>query len=87
MICVRNFFPQIKGRAKVEGVRERVSEKERVDLIGSWRRTHNHEVKFVILIKYYFGNGIKENEMGWTCGTRSIYRALVGNHEGGSPFG
>jgi len=35
----------------------------------------------VILIKYYFGNGIKEN------GTRSAYRNLVGNHEGKSPFG
>jgi hypothetical protein len=41
----------------------------------------------LILIKYYLGNKIKENEMGWTCGTRSAYRDLVGTNEGRSPFG
>jgi uncharacterized protein YprB with RNaseH-like and TPR domain len=41
---VWKFVPHIKGRAKAEGVRERVAEKEHMDLIGSWRRTHNQEL-------------------------------------------
>jgi hypothetical protein len=41
----------------------------------------------VTLLKYYLCYGIKENEIGWTRGTRNIYRILVGIHEVKSPFG
>jgi hypothetical protein len=50
---------------------------EREELAGNW--------SFIIYTLHKIKNQIKENEMGWACGTngreiRSAYRALVGKY-------
>jgi hypothetical protein len=57
--------------------------------VGGWRRLYNAEL--VPFTKYYYGDQIKEDEMGGSCsmhgGDENARSMFVGKPEGKSPLG
>jgi hypothetical protein len=50
-------------------VLRRIFGPRRDEVTREWRRLHNVEINFfVLLTQYRAGDKIKKNEMGWACG-------------------
>jgi hypothetical protein len=51
----------------------RILETNRDKVRGEWRKIHNCDLHDLYSSpECYLGDKIKQNEMGWTCGTREV---------------
>ena len=57
-------------RVSENRVLRKICGSKRDEVTGGWRRLHNEELLYSILLtKYYLGDKIKKNEVGGTCNT------------------
>ena len=49
---------------------------------GEWRRLHNWELHDLYSLPHYLGGQIKQNEMGWACGTLEVQKSCMQDFSG-----
>jgi hypothetical protein len=67
-------------------VLRKIFESKREEVTGDWRKSHDEELQFFVLLSRYSYNCIKDSGMGRSCGTcggrKKCTQILTGKNKG-----